>query len=427
MGGIDLDFTHVNLGSGIRLHLCETDKFNTVTCKMFVQQDLAADTASSTALIPALLKRGSQKFPSTRQIARELEYLHAASFSADVLKIGERQLMEFYFDMVDPSLLPDGEENWKRGLETFWDIALNPVTQGQAFVQEYFDQEKTNLRREVEGLVNNKRAYALARAVEFMCADEPYGVYKYGSADGIEALENAPTYQYYQDLLKHRPIDIFLVGRNLDLLANEIARLSLNRGEVAALRPIVIEDIKEERFHVEEMPAQQSVLVLGYRTSLRYNDPNYYGLVVGNGILGGFPHSKLFVNVRERASLAYYVGSFVEGTKGMLTINGGIDGAKVDQTVQIIKEQVQALQDGDITQDELEQTKTGLASSIASMADDPGSIIDRNLIGLVNGEMRGFDDVLQAIANVTVEDVQQAVQGLKLDTIYVLMGNSGKE
>ena len=329
--------------------------------------------------------------------------------------------------MVDPSLLPDGEENWKRGLETFWDIATNPVTEDGAFVQEYFEQEKLNLRREVEGLVNNKRAYALARAVELMCPDEPYGVYRYGSVSEIAELDNHEEYKHYQSLLMHRPIDIFLVGRNLDLLANEIARLEFPRGEAAELRPITTRDVTEERFHVEEMPAQQSVLVMTYRTSQRYLDPNYYGLLVCNGILGAFPHSKLFVNVRERASLAYYVSSFVEGTKGVLTINAGIDAAAIDQTVQIIKEQVSALQNGEITPEEIEQTKTGLCSSIVSMADDPPSVIDRNLIGLVNGEMRSFDDVLEAIQSVTAEQVRQAAQGLKIDTIYVLKGIAGKE
>ena len=145
----------------------ETDKFNTVTCKLFVQQNLASETAAATALIPAILKRGSQKFPSTRQIARELEYLHAASFSADVLKIGERQLLEFYFDMIDPTLLPDGDENWKRGLATFWDIAFHPVTQDGALSQNTLIR-KAEPPAEVEGLINDKRGYALARAVELM-------------------------------------------------------------------------------------------------------------------------------------------------------------------------------------------------------------------------------------------------------------------
>lgn len=422
-----MDFTHCSLGAGVRLHLCETDKFNTITCKMFVQQNLAPDTAAATALIPALLKRGSMKFPSTRQIARELEYLHAASFSADALKIGERQLLEIYFDMIDPSLLPDGEENWKRGLATLWDIAFHPFIEGSGFRQEYFDQEKLSLRREVEGLINDKRSYALVRAAAVMCGDEPYGVYRYGSVPAIDALENAAEYRYYQELMATRPLDIFIVGKNLDLVANEIARLELPRQGVETLAPPVVRQAAEERWHVEEVPAQQTVLVLGYRTGVRYLDPGYYGLVVANGILGGFPHSKLFMNVRERSSLAYYVSSFVDGTKGVLMVNAGVSAAKVEEAVRIIKEQVDALQQGQITPEELEQTKVGLCSSIASMADDPGSVIDRNLAGLVNGEMRSFDDVLGAIKSVTAADVQAAAKTLQLDTVYVLKGSLEKE
>lgn len=103
----------------MRLHLCETDKFKSLTCKMFIQQDLNEEHATSTALIPLVLQRGSRQFPSVAQIARELEYLYAASLGMDVLKLGERQILEFHFQMVDPSLLPDSEEHLERGLRTF--------------------------------------------------------------------------------------------------------------------------------------------------------------------------------------------------------------------------------------------------------------------------------------------------------------------
>ncbi|HBG10273.1 MAG TPA: peptidase M16, partial [Firmicutes bacterium] len=83
-----MDFTQHQLGPGVRLYLCETDKFKTLTCKAFIQQDLKAREAASTALVPLLLRRGSQRFPTTRDIARELEELYAADFGSDVLKIG---------------------------------------------------------------------------------------------------------------------------------------------------------------------------------------------------------------------------------------------------------------------------------------------------------------------------------------------------
>lgn len=415
-----MNFVQCNLGAGVRLHMCETDKFKSLTCKMFIQQDLQTQTATSTALIPFLVRRGSQEFPSTLQIARELEYLYAADFSSDILKIGERQILEFYFQMVDASLLPQGEQQLERGLRTFWDIATNPAGNTQAFVEDYFIQEKHSLKQELEGLMNEKRAYALNRATALMCAQEPFGIYKYGDLETLDRLENGQVFEHFQSLWAHYPLDIFLVGTNLDVVANLFGQLVEKRAEIQKLKLPKRIQVVEPRFIEETTEMQQAILILGYRTNCSYLDEDYYPLLVGNGILGGFPHSKLFMNVREKASLAYYVGSSIEGSKGLLTINAGINGENQERTLQIIQEQLRAIQQGDISGDELEQTKRGLISAMTSMNDYPGGIIDRNLMGIIHGEMRSIDQVIEAIRQVHKEDVVRVMEKVVLDTTYVL-------
>ncbi len=415
-----MNFVQCNLGAGVRLHMCETDKFKSITCKMFIQQDLQSPTATSTALVPFLVRRGSQNFPSTLQIARELEYLYAADFSSDVLKIGERQILEFYFQMVDASLLPQGEQQLERGLRTFWDIATNPAGPGDAFIEDYFTQEKQSLKQELEGLVNEKRAYALFRSMALMCGEEPFGIYKYGDVDTLASLENRSVYHHFNSLWSQYPLDIFLVGTNLDVAANLFGQLVAKRGAIHKLKLPKRVQVPKSRFIEETTDMQQAIVVLGYRTNCSYLDEDYYALLVGNGILGGFPHSKLFMNVREKASLAYYVGSSIEGSKGLLTITAGINGDSRDQTLQIIQEQLDAIQQGDFSDEELEQTKRGLASAMTSMNDHPAGIIDRNLIGIVHEQMRTIDQVTEAIRQVQKEDVVRVMANVALDTTYVL-------
>ncbi|HHY15365.1 MAG TPA: insulinase family protein [Firmicutes bacterium] len=415
-----MNFVQCNLGAGVRLHLCETDKFRSLTCKIFVQQDLEQRTASSTALIPLLLQRGSQQFPTTLQIARELEYLYAAELGADVLKLGERQILEFHFQMVDPSLLPDSDEHLERGLRTFWGIVTAPAGKNGRFEDTYFTQEKRTLRRELEGLINNKRAYALARFVELMCEDEPFGIHKYGDLASLDKLENERVYGHYQDLFRSHPMDIFLVGTNLDVIANLLAQLAAERHGPVVLNPPKRVSLQPPRYYEETAELQQAVLALGYRTNRSFLDDGYYALLVGNGILGGFPHSKLFINVREKASLAYYVGSSVEGTKGLLTISAGIDWDERDEAQTIIKQQVEQVQQGQISRQELEQTKAGLVNAMISMGDHPSGMIDRNLIGIIHGEMRSIDHVVDAIRAVQLEDVVEVMGDLVFDTTYIL-------
>jgi len=414
-----MDFTQHELGPGVRLYLCETDKFTTLTCKAFVQQDLKPRTAAAAALVPLLLRRGAQRFPTTRDIARELEELYAADFSADVLKIGERQILEFYFQMIDPALLPEGEKLLRRGLETFWEISSRPYGSGR-FHEPYFEQEKHTLIQELEGLVNEKHSYALVRCTALMCSEEPFGIYKYGDVDTVRSLENQEVYDHYQQLVNSYPLDVFVVGSGTEQAAEVLAELIKGRDGRNALHSPQQVEVGAPRCFEEFMDVQQAVLVMGYRTQITYPDANYYGLLVGNGILGGFPHSKLFMNVRERASLAYSVSSSIEGSKGLLTISAGISAEQQEQAVEIIQEQVRSIQEGMISREELEQTKSGMISSMNSMNDSPAGLINRNLIGIVHNQLRTIDEVVESISAVSLDDVVRAMQHLQHDTTYIL-------
>ena len=57
-----MKFTQCELSEGVRLHLCETDKFTSLTCKIFIQQDLKEKEATGTALLPLLLRRDREPF-----------------------------------------------------------------------------------------------------------------------------------------------------------------------------------------------------------------------------------------------------------------------------------------------------------------------------------------------------------------------------
>lgn len=108
-------------------------------------------------------------------------------------------------------------------------------------------------------------------------------------------------------------------------------------------------------------------------------------------------------------------------------INAGIDANQKDQALEIIQEQIAEMQKGNISEHELEQTKQGLITSMNGAKDSPAAFINRNLIGLVNSELRTSEQVVAAIKEVTHDDVVSAINRLKLDTTYILSGNGREE
>ncbi len=422
-----MELTHQELDEGINLYLYKTDKFKTITAKVFIQNNLTSETVAANALIPMILRRGSQKYPTSLALSSKMEYLYGSALGADVMKIGERQIIEFYFDMVAPNLLPDGEKVLIDGFGTFGELITNPVTESGHFKQSYFQQERGNLGKIVDGLINDKRSYALWKAINSMCKNEPYGMYKYGERRQIDALENQIVFEQYRQMLATSPIDIFVVGSNLESVPRLIQNWNWQRkssqplASITEKTTIVPQEIRETR------DVQQAILVMGYRTKQRYLSEDYYALLVANGILGAFPHSKLFINVREKASLAYYVSSSIEGSKGLLIITAGIAEESYQQAVEIINQQLVAIQKGEISEKELNQTKIGLISGLRSMVDSPTSVIDRNVLGIVHNQLRSPEEVIQRIASITKEEVQGAVESIQLDTTYFLSGRKGED
>src|SRR5690606_20908281 len=133
-------------------------------------------------------------------------------FHVDSLKIGETQLLVFDLDVVAGRYLGTGDEPLEEGLRFLGDVLLRPRLEGGAFRDAYVRQEADVLRRRVEGLINNKRQDALERLRQEMCAGELFGLYRYGTVEGLNALEPQSLFAQYERILRESPVDVFVVG-----------------------------------------------------------------------------------------------------------------------------------------------------------------------------------------------------------------------
>ena len=93
----------------------------------------------------------------------------------------------------------------------------------------------------------------------------------------------------------------------------------------------------EPRYVTETLPVAQGQLAVGYRLGACMEEPDIPALFVFNALYGGCVTSKLFLNVREKLSLCYYVGSRLSTHKGLLTdalawywLNRTVQGLDID-------------------------------------------------------------------------------------------------
>ena len=227
--------------------------------------------------------------------------------------------------------------------------------------------------------------------------------------------------------MKTSPIDIVVEG-NFD--EDEIVEIISNgfdfhRENIIEIpRADFLKKVDEIKVIKEEMDITQGKLVMGYRCNVDYKDEfKYYSLFVGSNVLGGGPHSKLFVNVREKESLCYYIYSSLEKYKTSMFISSGIESENYDKTVELIGEQLKSLKEGKVSDEELLNSKSAIISSLKTIKDSLGGSSDFYFSQSMGGTNTTVEKIIEMIEKVTVSDIVEAFKNIELDTIYFLSNN----
>jgi len=424
-----MTFATHEVGPGFRVHVCQSAKFKTIRLKMLWRWPLSATSATKVALLPLVLRRGCRTWPTSRKIAVQLEQMYGSGFDVDIAKIGETHLVEWDMETPDPSYINGRPDLLTQALTFMRDIAFDPLLQEGGFSADYVATERTNLRHRLEGLINDKPRYAIHRLYEVMCAQESFAIGRNGRLEDLPELTAQELLDEYNQLRVGAPCDLYVVG---DVNAEQTAELAAALFTVADRKPVAIppatrKKAGEVRYAEEVADVNQAVLTMGLRSNVGYASPAYPALLVYNGVLGAYPHSKLFVNVREKNSLAYFASSRLESTKGLQYIVAGIDSSKYQSALDLIEAQIAAVKAGDFTTAELVAAQKSITTGLLSMQDDAEYIIDAHMLGQINGVERPPDAVIAAVQAVQPADVVAVANETELDTVFFLKGAASKD
>lgn len=268
------------------------------------------------------------------------------------------------------------------------------------------------------------------RLIDEMCKDEAYRLHVHGYLEDLEKITPENLFAYYQTLLAENGMDIYVLGDFDEAHIQKLVQANFERSDAVNKEVKTIsktEEITTVQTIEEEQEVQQGKLHLGYRTNISYSDSDYFALQVFNGIFGGFPSSKLFINVREKHSLAYYAASRIESHKGLLLVFSGIDPADYNQAKEIINEQMKKMKNGDFTEEELEETKGLVVNQLLETMDHPQGLIEILYHQVLSNKKISTGEILDNVKKVTREDLLQVAEKIQLDTVYFLTSKGGSE
>lgn len=413
----------MELKRGVRANLVRTDKFKTNMLGVFFSVPMTFENASVNALIPAVLRRGTNTYPTMREISKRLEELYGAKFDCGISKKGDIQVIRFYGEIVNRKFVGESRDIFSEFADVIRDVIFNPVLDGGLFKKDYVSQEKAQVKDIIESRKNDKVQYALERCYEIMFDGEPYGVSEFGTVEGVERVTDDELIKAYYDMLNNYQVDIVLAGDISDEEFNGIvSKFNFEPRNELKIEPNKIVHVDEVKNSTEIFDINQGKLSLGFRVNLEVNTDDYYKMLVYNGILGGGVQSKLFQNVREKNSLAYYAFSRFEKIKTIMGISCGIEMQNYQKALDTILEQIEDMKNGNISEYEYNTTIKTLENSLNSMRDEQSQMLDFSYTQILTGNNRTLDDIISNLRNVSVKDVVEIADKIELDTVYFMTG-----
>lgn len=414
----------ISLFPGVTLRCFPDNRFKHGCLSIQFLRPMCQEEAAMNALLPAVLLRGCRGYEDLRAITLRLDDLYGASIGALVRRIGDVQTTGLYCSFMEDRFAMEGDAILAQVVDFTRQLLLEPLTEGNAFPKDFVSGEKKNLIDTIESQLNDKRAYAMEQLLKHMCREDSYGIPRLGTAEQVAAITPESLFRHYQTVLSASQVQLCYVGSAqpetvAQLLKDALCSLPHNTQPLAPQAPFHSCDGGE---YVEEMEVNQAKLCMGFTTDTTLRDKDFAAMQVLNALFGSGMTSKLFVQIREKMSLCYAIGSSYYGSKGILTVSAGIDADQAQRVKEEILRQLENCRNGKISEEELRAAKQYMRSGLLSIPDAPSSIENYYATAAVSGLQLTPQAYMNAVDQVSIQQVSQLAQKVQLHTVYLLKG-----
>ena len=408
---------------GVELHLIKNEKFKMNHITFRFSGDFNQKTVARRVLVAQILATANAEYPTAQCFRERLASLYGATLSTKVSTKGLVHIIDIELSFMKNQYTMAKENLLEEVIEFLYQVLFSPLVTVEQYQSKLFELEQANLINYLKADKDDSFYSSELGLKKLFFTNPASQTSKYGTAE-LAVVENSYTaFQEFQKMLREDRLDIFLLGEFDDYRMLQL----FNRFPFEDRQKDLVFDYQQEFSNIvqeklEVREVNQSVLQLGYSFPTRYGDKDYFTLLVFNGLFGGFAHSRLFTEIREKEGLAYTIGSHFDIFTGLLNVYAGIDKKNRNRAMQLINRQFSTIRTGRFSEALLKQTKKMLQVNLKLAGDSPKVLIERSYNGQYLKNHYSVDDMIDNIDKVNKADVMQLTKNIKLQALYFLEG-----
>ena len=409
--------------NGYKLHMIKLDTFKSITVELSFILPISKENITKSIFLNNMMNYSSKKYPTMRNLEIEKEELYSASIDGFNYKMGNNYVTGFTMNILEDKYTENG--NFLKGLELLKEIIINPNISNSSFDKDSFNVIKSNMKIDILGTEEDSQKLSVVRMLDSI-TDNNSSLHEYGYLEELDKITSNNLVDFYNYFLSNTRLDIFIVG-NFDF--NEVEEwfknnFSWNNINYDLSNTFVIQEkTQKEKTIIDNYPSIQGKLSIGFTMHNLSSFESIYVLPIYNFILGGDSNSRLFTSVREKNSLCYYINSNYDRKANYYYLTSGINKENLEKVVSIIKQEINDIKIGNITDKEIKRSKTNYLEILERSYDSVSQIIALYYQDeLFNSGL--ISERIDKINKVTKEDIIKLSKKINLDTIYLLGGES---
>ena len=383
---------------------------------------LSEDTATENVIVPVLLTKCNSKLPTYKAFNNKMSRLYASGIGGTAGRQYDLQTISFGAYYLDDIYALSGEKMTGIMTDILIDCLTSPVTENGVFSEKFVELEKKTVIDNIETAINDKRSYAIERAMKTICKGEPASVCSYGTVEKAKLITPDSAYKAYRRMLETMPCEIICTGcSDFEGVAEKFAAAfeKVGRHDIENTT-IALSPVKTQTEEVtERLTVNQSKLVLGFKS---HSDDDA-ALVLLQKIFGGTTSSKLFRNVRDKMSLCYYCSAARNGLKGIMLVNSGVENENIEKTKEAVIDQLEEIKNGNFTNEDINFAEMAIKNDFKSVADSAGNVSNWYFDCIRKNDIVTPEEKLGRYLGVSKERIIAAAKSMVLDSVYVLTGN----
>lgn len=414
----------MELVKGVNLHFLQSKKFKTNKIKVRFSLPLDENTVAARVLVACMMETANQKYPTSQLFREKLASLYGVELSTSVSKRGRVHYVDLNISFVRDDFLSKKNVLTDEVLDIIETIFFSPLVVEDHFDSDTFDVEKKNTISNLESEIEEPYYYAHGQLNQLFFEDETIGMSRLGKVDLVRQETAQSSLEQFHQMLQLDNIDFFFIGDfNEVAIVDRVNQFEFkprdNNLSVTYQQPFT--NVVREK--LEQKQNQQSILELGYHFSTQYGESLHIPLVVLNGMLGAFSHSRLFQIIREKEGLAYTISSNFDIFTGFMRVFAGIDKESRTKVMTLIMRQLNDLKRGKFTESELQLTKEMLVNTTLLAQDRQNTLIEREYLKTILGKkVLSLEEWLESIDKVSREEIIEVAKTINLQSVYFMEG-----